>query len=200
MNSKNKTHYLGKDIQNEIISLISGVIKTRILNMVKEAKYCSIIFYCTPDLSHVEQMTIIIRFVFVESSRKDSNVTICEHFLCFIPVESITGMGLSDIIIHHLKDLGIPIENMRGHRYDNGANMKGKHSGVQRRICNTNPRAFNVPCRAHSLNLVVNNANLMVKPKTRWVSKIESLKRFHYQIGEIYYAFLKLCQIKMWIL
>jgi len=61
MNSKNKTHYLGKDIQNEIISLISGAIKTRaILNMVKESKYYSIILDCIPDLSHVEQMTIIM--------------------------------------------------------------------------------------------------------------------------------------------
>ncbi|XP_025425994.1 zinc finger MYM-type protein 1-like [Sipha flava] len=157
MNTKNKTHYLGKDIQNEIISLISGAIKTRILNMVKEAKYFSIILDCTPDLSHVEQMTIIIRFVFVESSKKESNVTICEHFLGFIPIETSTGMGLSDIIIQQLKDLGIQIENMRGQGYDNGANMKGKHSGVQRRIRNINPRAFFVPCCANSLNLVVND-------------------------------------------
>jgi hypothetical protein len=36
--------------------------------------------------------------------------------------------------------------------------MKGKHSGVQRRIRNINPRAFFVPCSAHSLNLIVNDA------------------------------------------
>lgn len=65
INSKNKTRYLGKEIQNEIINLISDAIKSRILSMVKEAKYYSIILDCTPDLSHTEQMTIIIRFVFI---------------------------------------------------------------------------------------------------------------------------------------
>lgn len=47
---------------------------------------------------------------------------------------------------------------MRGQGYDNGANMKGQHSGIQIRIRNINPRAFFVSCSAHSLNLVVNDA------------------------------------------
>lgn len=176
VNSKNKTHYLGKDIQNEVISLISGAIKTGILNIVKKSKYYSIILDCTPDLSHVEQMTIIIRFVFVESSKKESNVTICEHFLGFIPAESSTGMGLSDIIIQQLKDLGIPTENMRGQGYDNRANMKGKHSGVQRRIHNINPRAFFIPCSAHSLNLVVNDA---VKSSKEAIEFFDIIKKIY---------------------
>ncbi|XP_076037310.1 zinc finger MYM-type protein 1-like [Oratosquilla oratoria] len=36
--------------------------------------------------------------------------------------------------------------------------MKGKHNGVQQRVLDMNPRAFFVPCSAHSLNLVVNDA------------------------------------------
>ncbi|XP_046753080.1 zinc finger MYM-type protein 1-like [Diprion similis] len=47
---------------------------------------------------------------------------------------------------------------MRGQGYDNGANMKGKRSGVQNRILQINPRATFVPCSCHSLNLVVNDA------------------------------------------
>ncbi|XP_048513424.1 zinc finger MYM-type protein 1-like [Athalia rosae] len=47
---------------------------------------------------------------------------------------------------------------MRGQGYDNGANMKGKRSGVQSRILKINPRATFVPCSCHSLNLVVNDA------------------------------------------
>lgn len=38
------------------------------------------------------------------------------------------------------------------------ANMKGMHSGVQKRILDINPKAFFVPCSCHSLNLVVNDA------------------------------------------
>ncbi len=47
---------------------------------------------------------------------------------------------------------------MRGQGYDNGANMSGRHNGVQRRIQHLNPRALFVPCNAHSLNLVLNYA------------------------------------------
>lgn len=232
INTKNKTHYLGKDIQNEIINLISGAIKKRILDMLKKAKYYSIILDCTPDLSHTEQMTMIIRFVFVEPSKKEASVTICEHFLGFLSVENSTGMSLSDVILLQLTNMEIPIENMRGQGYDNGANMKGKHSGVQRRIRNINPRAFFVPCSAHSLNLVVNDAvksskeaieffdiiqkvyvffsasvnrwkvlldhitNLTLKPlsQTRWESRIEALKPFRHQIGEIYDALFDIVQ------
>ncbi|XP_025206361.1 zinc finger MYM-type protein 5-like [Melanaphis sacchari] len=84
---KNISHYLGKDIQNEMINLLAQSIKSRIVTMVSEAKYYSIILDCTPDISHSELMTIIIRFVSIE----DSKVTIREHFLGFISVENSTG-------------------------------------------------------------------------------------------------------------
>ena len=47
---------------------------------------------------------------------------------------------------------------MGGQGYDNGANMKGKHSGLQARILQINPRAPFVPCAAHTLNWVVNDS------------------------------------------
>ena len=47
---------------------------------------------------------------------------------------------------------------MRGQGYDNGDNMKGKHNVLPKRMLDINPRAFFVPCAAHSLNLVINDA------------------------------------------
>ncbi|KAB0802688.1 hypothetical protein PPYR_04874 [Photinus pyralis] len=149
-------HYLGKRIQNEIIQLLHDQIQNKILNALKSAKYYSIILDCTPDISGVEQMTIIVRFVALDSSSK--SVKIAEHFLGFVPVLETTGLGLTEVILQKLHEMGIPLENMRGQGYDNGANMKGKNLGVQNRILQMNPRAFFVPCSSHSLNLVVNDA------------------------------------------
>lgn len=61
-------------------------------------------------------------------------------------------------IINKLQELQLNIEDLRGQGYDNGANMRGKHNGVQRRILNMNPRALYVPCAAHTLNLVICDA------------------------------------------
>ncbi|XP_042212039.1 zinc finger MYM-type protein 1-like [Homarus americanus] len=69
-----------------------------------------------------------------------------------------TGAGMTDTILHQLQDMPLLVENMRSQGYDNGSNMKGKENGVQRRILDINPRALFVPCSAHSLNLVVNDA------------------------------------------
>lgn len=154
---KNKSHhYLGKNIQNEIIQLLQDQIKNKILSALKAAKYYSIILDCTPDISGVEQMTIIVRFV--DFGINAETVKIKEHFLGFIPIIDSTGLGLTEVLLQQLQEMGIPIENMRGQGYDNGSNMKGKNLGVQNRILQINPKAFYVPCSSHSLNLVVNDA------------------------------------------
>lgn len=153
---KNIAHYLGDNIQNEIIHIISEAIKQNILDMVKSAKYYSIILDTTPDISRTEQLTLVIRFVYLNKTKNIA--AIHEHFLGFCNVEDTSGQGLYTFILNHLKLLNLDILNLRGQGYDNGANMRGKHNGLQQKIIEANSRAFFVPCSAHSLNLVVNDA------------------------------------------
>ncbi|XP_068208339.1 uncharacterized protein [Palaemon carinicauda] len=62
-NEETHVHYLGKNIQNELIDILANAIKEEILRNAHAAKYFSIILDSTPDMSQVEQMTAIIRFV-----------------------------------------------------------------------------------------------------------------------------------------
>lgn len=156
LDSTRMTHYLGDQIQNEIIDLLGTTIKNYILNKVRESKYFSIILDCTPDVSHTEQITVILRYVILNSETK--NVTTCESFIGFCPITSSTGEGLLNFVLDLFSQLDLDIKNLRGQGYDNGSNMRGKHNGLQKKILEINNRAFYVPCSAHSLNLVVNDA------------------------------------------
>ena len=75
----------------------------------------------TPDISHVDQITIIIPYI-----NKDD---IVERFLTFIPITSHTGEYLANILLSFLDEYEIDIANCRGHSYDNASNMSGRYKG-----------------------------------------------------------------------
>ena len=147
---KGQVSYLSKTIQNEIVDIMAKTVRNSILNDIKEAKYYTIMFDCTPDVSHTEQMSQVIRYV-----KKCGDVCeIKESFIDFIEVAGKTGEYTSQRIVEKIKLDGVDIGQCRGQSYDNGSNMAGTYKGVQARIKEMNELAEFVPCLAHSLNLV----------------------------------------------
>lgn len=147
-------HYLGKNIQNEIIEIMGQAVLREIVGRIKSAKYFAVILDCTPDISHQEQMSMVLRYV-ADGSHSHVPAGVYEHFIKFIIVESSTGEHLFNTLIQELEMLGLDVGNIRGQGYDNGANMKGHNSGVQARLLERNPRAFFTPCVCHNFNLVL---------------------------------------------
>ena len=98
-------HYLGHNIQNEIICLRGEKVKQNIIATLKLCKYYSIILDCTPDVSHEVQITVVVRFVLINGISK--NVEIRGHFLGFCPVKDTTSEGLTAFLLNYLEELNI---------------------------------------------------------------------------------------------
>ncbi|XP_068219233.1 52 kDa repressor of the inhibitor of the protein kinase-like [Palaemon carinicauda] len=86
---------------NELIDILANAIKEEILRNARAAKYFSIILDSTPDVSHVEQMTVIIRFVQVDED--NAVIAVREHFLGYVPLQETTGAFMAETILKEFK-------------------------------------------------------------------------------------------------
>ncbi|KAJ1113301.1 hypothetical protein NDU88_001553 [Pleurodeles waltl] len=141
--------YLSPQSQNEFISLLGDHIRTVIFQNIIKAKYFAIMFDSTPDISHTDQMSQVIRYVHIE----DSGVHVTESFIDFIQLYGKSADVITKQICDKLQADGLKLEHCYGQGYDNAATMAGHISGVQKRILDMNPKAMFVPCNNHSLNL-----------------------------------------------
>ena len=87
-NDETHVHYHGHNIQNELILLLARAINNEIVQIIKEAKYFSVILYCTTDIRNQEQISLIIRYVDVSSNC----VSIEEFVLEFLNVNTMQGL------------------------------------------------------------------------------------------------------------
>ena len=82
---KGNTSYLSKTICEELVKLMSSKVRASILEDIQRAGYFSISVDSTPDPSHVDQLTEIIRYV-----SPDDDVPV-KRFLTFLQMENHTG-------------------------------------------------------------------------------------------------------------
>ena len=146
---KNAT-YLSTQIQNEIIDIVGNdiILKPLVVEILK-AKIFSILAD-EVTVHNIEQLILCIRFV--------DKLDIREEFIKFARPPRVTGQCLSYQIKAILRELGLPIENIRGQGYDGAASMSSKKVGVQARIKEDAPNAVFVHCNGHCLNLVISRS------------------------------------------
>jgi hypothetical protein len=87
-----KTNYLSHYICDEFVNLIEDKVKNRIIEEIKEATYYSIIVDSMPDISHTDQLSLIIQYV-------SNNGSIYERFLGFLPIEHHDAEYLENAIL-----------------------------------------------------------------------------------------------------
>ncbi|KAL4105050.1 hypothetical protein QTP88_020340 [Uroleucon formosanum] len=139
-------NYLSSTICEELIRCMGDKVLTEIVSRIKKSKYYSVSVDSTPDESHIDQLTIVVRYM--EGS------TPKERFLTFLPNCGHTGEATANALLKFLGDHQIDIMDCRDQSYDNAANMSGKYRGMQALILEKNHLSAFVPCCGHSLNLV----------------------------------------------
>lgn len=144
--------YISKSTQNDLIECCGELIRNKIVDKIKKAKYFTIIADETTDVSVCEQLAICIRYFDVDTNK------IQEDFLMFVEVVRVTGENIAHHILKALENLNLDITLCRGQAYDGGANMSGKIKGVQARISSIQPLAFFTHCASHRLNLAISTA------------------------------------------
>ena len=85
-------HYFSADSQNEFISACAHHVRQEILAELRSAKYYSIIVDATPDSSHIEQTTFILRYVSMMTEKAEFEVQ--ERFPRFVDCDIKLGLIL----------------------------------------------------------------------------------------------------------
>lgn len=124
------------DHRSAVLSLSSFENK----NEVKDGKYFSITVDSTPNVTHVDQLALIICYLQEKSGEP------VERFLEFIPLRGHSAEHMETTLKSALKEMDIDLTDCRGQSCANASNMAGKYSLLQARIRNENPHADFIPC------------------------------------------------------
>ncbi len=142
-----------------------------IVDEVKSSGYFSLSAYSTPDLSHIDQLSVVLRYL------KDTQPI--ERFLTFLEMKSHTGEEMANQVLQYLREVcKLNFSKCRGQSYDNAANMSGRYKGMQQFFLETNKFAIYVPCAAHSLNLVGRSAVDCCQEAVNFFSTVQLLYTF----------------------
>jgi len=97
--------------QNELITLCGQILKEEIVCEANAANAFSIIVDESADISGVEQLTILIRFL-------DKQSKIREEFLGFLPLDKLDAESVATKILSFMEDSGLNLSKFCGQGYD----------------------------------------------------------------------------------
>nr|XP_047144759.1 uncharacterized protein LOC101236259 [Hydra vulgaris] len=100
-----QAHYLSWLSQNEFISECVSLVQAAVVKEVKDAVYFTIITNGTPDVSHTEQITFILRFVRFKSGKMIWKVK--ERFLSVEDMEKKKGVDIAYLICNVLAKVNL---------------------------------------------------------------------------------------------
>jgi len=142
-----------------------------LLRKIYFAHYFAIIIDETTDASCTEQVRICIRYV-------TQNLKVQETFKGFYETTATDASTIIEIAQDVVTRLELKLLICRGQCYDGAATMSGKLTGLQKIICDIQPKALFVHCMNHSLNLAIQDSVSGVQQCRDAINQIRELINF----------------------
>ena len=144
--------YMSAKSQNEFISLIGSAVRMKIIDEIKLSGIFAVMADTTPDSSHVDQISLIVRYV-------DENFEIKERLIMISEITKKSGDAFAQKIIEMLQELRLPLSSIRFQCYDTTASMSGAYNGAQAKLSERLGRSIPyITCLGHKTNLCVEHA------------------------------------------
>ena len=135
--------------QNELITLLGEEIREKISDKVKRSEYFSVMADTTPDISHVDELSVAVRFVDADTLKPE------EHLVYVKETYDKTGEGQVKYIVDSLKSADIPLSSVQFQTYDSTSSMSGVHKGAQQKFTEILERKIPyIKCVPRGINLV----------------------------------------------
>ncbi|XP_065218459.1 uncharacterized protein LOC135844239 [Planococcus citri] len=140
------TTYLSAQSQNEFIQMLAEETRKEVVSTIQKSSFYTIMADTTPDTSHKDMLSLIIRTV-------DDDARISEKLLKIAEAPDKTGAGIAQTILQMLNSCQIDTKNMAFQSYDMAATMSGQYNGVQKIISDKVGHVVPfVPCQCHRTN------------------------------------------------
>ena len=140
--------YTSMMIQNDLIAAIYENMIALIKEELSAANCFSVMMDESSDLSHKEQVSVVVRYV-------DKDYIIQERLVDIEHTDSTDSETLFQILLKSLSKVGLNIDKLIGQCYDGASNMRGVNAGVQVKVKAAQPKAIYSHCYAHCVNLVL---------------------------------------------
>ena len=108
---------------------MGSTLRKNLVTKILESPFYSVIFDTTSDVSKVDQLSMIIRYIHID--QENNIVTVNETSLGFIVVSNSSALGLTMLAVKYLESVGLPLDRVRGQGYDGASVMSGRLGGVQ---------------------------------------------------------------------
>ena len=141
--------YFSPQSKNEFVDLLGIEVRQRMVEEIKSSGAFAAMADTTPDVSHLDQISLVIRYVNTEFEIQERLVKISE-------IKGKSGDAFTLKVIPMLKDLQIPVSMVRFQCYDTTASMSGAYNGAQAKFSEHLERHVPyITCMGHKANLCV---------------------------------------------